>query len=326
MASPVLKIPVPRTILVFGATGLIGKPITKELVENIQSFDRLAIFTSVGGTEEKKALLASWKAAGADIIEGDVTDNEQILKAYKGIDTVVCALGRGALAHQINLIRLADATPEISRFIPSEFGTDIEHSPASKIEKPHQQKIKVRAALAATKTLDYTYVVTGPFAAAEPGMYLSANTLHAEVGSFDVKGRRAVCIEDGRGKIALTTVSDVAKFVLKVLQHPERCSRRALKLKSFTTTPQKIVEEFERQTDTTWDISYTSLPQLRNLDAQALDSGNPVSAIYTLRRIWAEGGTLYNAWDNAELGMEGDETDTLEDAVRLAIQTQTAEV
>lgn len=74
-----------RAVLVFGATGTIGKPIVTELIKHRSSFDRLVIFTSLGGLAEKKALLDSWKAAGAEIIEGDVANKEQVLKAYEGI-------------------------------------------------------------------------------------------------------------------------------------------------------------------------------------------------------------------------------------------------
>jgi len=309
-----------RSVLVFGATGTIGRPIVTELINNKSSFDRLVVFTSPGGSAQKKALLDSWKAAGVEILEGDVTNKEQILKAYEGIDTIVSALGRGAIANQILLIELAEQTPNIARFIPSEFGTDIEHGPASAHEKPHQQKLKVRAALAASTTLDYTYVVTGPFAYAGAGMYLAAVPQVPEIGTYDVKAKKATLVGTGDEEIALTTLPDVAKQLLKVLQQPEKSSKRALKLKSFVTTPHKIVREFERQTGSKWEVLYTSIARLKELEEKAWAAQNPFAAGFTLRRIWATGGTLYDSWDNEVIGAT--ETDTLEDAVRMAIAEQ----
>jgi hypothetical protein len=124
----------------------------------------------------------------------------------EGIDTVISAVGRGVLAEQINWIHLAEKAPSVKRFFPSEYGTDIEHGPQSMNEKPHQFKIKVRAALKASSGLDYTYVVTGPYADAQTAAYLSAMPEStAAIGTYDVKKKRAVVIEDGKGKISLTT-------------------------------------------------------------------------------------------------------------------------
>ncbi len=121
---------------------------------------------------------------------------------------MICALGRGAIDSQIPLIHLADQTPSVRRFIPSEFGTDIEYSPDSVCEKPHQQKIKVRNFMAKTNSLDWTYVVTGPYAEAEPPMYFSALVQDPDMGSFDVKKKTAIVVGDGTNKISFTTTRE----------------------------------------------------------------------------------------------------------------------
>lgn len=73
-----------KNILFFGATGTIGKPILKVIVENKSLFGRLVIFTSPGGSDAKKSLLEGWKASGLEIIEGDIKSEEQVLAAYEG--------------------------------------------------------------------------------------------------------------------------------------------------------------------------------------------------------------------------------------------------
>lgn len=119
------------------------------------------------------------------------------------------------LAHQIEWIRLAAAEPGIKRFFPSEFGTDIDHSPKSATEKPHQQKLKVRAFLKPVgDSLDYSYIVTGPFVDV-PGYLSSADGRYPlEAGTFDVKKKQAVLLGDGNGKIGLTTNKEYAPFNL----------------------------------------------------------------------------------------------------------------
>jgi hypothetical protein len=119
---------------------------------------------------------------------------------------VISALGRDVIAQQISLIKLADQTPSVKWFFPSEYGTDIEYGPASAHERPHQQKLKVRAALKDVKDLSYTYVVTGPFA----DMYMLPEAPVGERGggAFSVKGRKADLLGDGNNKLSLTTMAE----------------------------------------------------------------------------------------------------------------------
>lgn len=93
-------------------------------------------------------------------------------------------------------------------FFPSEYGTDIAYSPASIHEKPHQQKLKVRAVLEneiSRDDLDYSYVVTGPFAE----MYLHFTPGLEEAGGWDVKSRKAVLLgAKGEERVSLTTMEE----------------------------------------------------------------------------------------------------------------------
>lgn len=121
---------------------------------------------------------------------------------------MISTLGRGAIDSQILLIRLAESAPSVHRFIPSEFGTDIEHNATSVSEIPSQGKLKVRAYLQSTTSLHYTYLVTGPYADAEPPAYLSALVEHPELGSFNTKTKTAVLLGNGNDRISLTTVAE----------------------------------------------------------------------------------------------------------------------
>jgi NmrA-like family protein len=195
----------PKKILVFGATGTIGKFITEALVDAGGSFSRLAVFTSVNTIETKAAYIQSLKQRGVEVIAGDINNDNDILAAYEGFDTIVSAVGRNAIDHQIDLIRLAESTTNIKRFFPSEYGTDIEFGPKSPHEKPHQLKLKVRAYLKnEVKRLKYTYLVTGPYA----DMYIEKSRGDPKAGSFDVRAKKAVLLGSGDEKIALTTMAE----------------------------------------------------------------------------------------------------------------------
>lgn len=131
-----------------------------------------------------------------------------LIYRWIGIDTVISALGRLAIASQIPLICLAAASPSVRWFLPSEYGTDIAYGPASAHEKPHQQKLAVRAAIeevAKKGELSYTYVVTGPY----PEMYMRGFPCGREGGGWDVLGRKATLLgEKGEDRVSFTVMKE----------------------------------------------------------------------------------------------------------------------
>lgn len=91
-------------------------------------------------------------------------------------------------------------------------------------------------------------------------------------------------------------------------------------MNSFTTTPNQILAEFEKQTSSKWHVSYTPLDQLKEIEKQAWEDGTPYATLFTLKRIWTEGGTLYGKSDNDVIG--DPEMETVADQVKQAIAQQ----
>ena len=76
----------PRNILLIGATGNIGRFITRSIVSARGDFDRVAILTSApaAGSEKEKFINEELKPKNVEIIVGDISNEEDVLKAYKG--------------------------------------------------------------------------------------------------------------------------------------------------------------------------------------------------------------------------------------------------
>ncbi|EHK99763.1 putative Isoflavone reductase like protein [Glarea lozoyensis 74030] len=294
-----------ENLLLFGATGYIGTYITEQIVANKSSFGKIALFTSANTVEKKTDVINKLKSASVEVIVGDASKKEDVVKAMQV---------------QIDWIKWTTEAPSVKRFFPSEYGTDIEYNAESANEAPHQQKLKVRKALREAQNLVHTYVVTGPYADGRNGTFFGFNPARAELGGFDVKGKKAVLTGDGNGKISLTGLVDVGKLTVKALLHPEATKNKALKVNSFTTTGNEIVAEFEKQLGEKWDVSYTSFERLRELEKEAYARKDPAATIFTLRRLWAEGGTLYEKRDNDLI--DANDMETLEDAVRASIKAQ----
>lgn len=108
---------------------------------------------------------------------------------------------------------------------------------------------------------------------------------------------------------------------MQALLHPQQSRNRALKLNSFTTTPRDILAEFEKQCGgDKWTVNFTSNEELRTIEKDAWSNKHPMAPIFTLRRIWAEGGTLYDKRDNCLIDAE--DMQTLPEVVLTAIATQ----
>ncbi|KAF2011625.1 NAD(P)-binding protein [Aaosphaeria arxii CBS 175.79] len=308
-----------KKVLIIGATGVIGQHITEALANAIASFDEVGIFTSPSTLQKKGTLIGEWKNSGVRVHVGDVNSERDIKRAYEGYDTVVSALGRNVILTQIQLIALAEASSTIHTFYPSEFGTDIEYGPSSATEKPNQLKLQVRKYIRDNvKKLKVTYLVTGPYSDLYIGK-MGGETNAA--GSFDVQAKKAVLLGTGEEKVSLTTMEDVGRLLVAALLTPTSNSERILKVNSFTTTPKEILAEYEKQTGAEWEVSYTSLDKLKELEEQAWERKVPFATVFTLRRIWTEGGTLYDERDNEKIG--NPRVESLEDQVRSAVRQQT---
>jgi hypothetical protein len=112
--------------------------------------------------------------------------------------------------------------------------------------------------------------------------------------------------------------NSVGKLLVAALQHLAPSRNRALIVNSFTATPDEILAEFEKQTGDTWQVEYTSIERLRKIVEHGWKMQDPWATGATLKRIWTEGGTLYEDRDN---GLIGDPPmETLSDQVRKAIE------
>ncbi|KAM7194224.1 hypothetical protein V8F33_007370 [Rhypophila sp. PSN 637] len=308
----------PKKILIFGGTGTIGKYITTSLLRAKPAFDQVILFTSPNGAATKKDLLSKWEKDGLSIIVGNLESEADVRAAYQGVDTVISAVGRGGLQHQVDLLRWAEQSESVQWFLPSEFGTDIEHNDKSPNEKTHQLKLKTRKYIKEhIKRLNITYVVTGPYfdmwVHTVPGLELA--------GGFNPETKEAYILGDGEGKVGFCTMWDVGKFVVATLHHPQQSFGKALKVQSFIVSPKEVLAEYEKQTGAKWTVKTTPLSEVAPLEADLWEKGNPKATSVTLRRIWAEGGTLYEKNDNELLGLgKPGDLDSLEVGVKRGLE------
>lgn len=79
-----------QNVLVFGATGIIGRYIFDALLNEKQHFSRIALFTSPATAVNKTDELNKLKQRGAEVIVGDVFKISDVENAYKGMPVTSC--------------------------------------------------------------------------------------------------------------------------------------------------------------------------------------------------------------------------------------------
>jgi hypothetical protein len=113
----------------------------------------------------------------------------------------------------------------------------------------------------------------------------------------------------------------VGELLVASLKHPVESKNRALKVNSFTTTPNEALAMYERMTGgEKWDVSYVSLEELKEFETLAWNQNMPFATSVTLRRIWTEGGTLYQKRDNDII--KAAETADLKQAIETVIAAE----
>lgn len=181
-------------------------------------------------------------------------------------------------------------------------------------EKPHQLKLQVRKFIRENlKELKITYLVTGPYS----DLFFAPNK-DPRIGSFDVRKKKATLLGTGEERISFTTMKDVGRLLVAALKTQTMDQERVLRVNSFTTSSKEALVEFEKQSGAKWDVSLTSLEELKELEQQAWGQDWPSKTPLTLRRIWTEGGTLYDTRDNDKIGFD-EGLETLQDQIRNTI-------
>lgn len=112
-----------QTILLAGATGMLGSRIAHHLLQQPEARIRLL----VRDMTSKRAALDPLAAKGAELIEGDLADPASLDRATQGVDVVVSAVQGGPEVIVDGQVALARAAKRngVRRILPSDFGLDL---------------------------------------------------------------------------------------------------------------------------------------------------------------------------------------------------------
>ncbi|XP_062116928.1 leucoanthocyanidin reductase-like isoform X2 [Humulus lupulus] len=197
--------------MIIGCTGFIGRFVAEACLDSgLPTY--LLVRPTQNSTSNKAATINFLQSKGAAIIHGCIEDQqlmEKILKEYK-IEVVISAIGGQGLLDQLILVQAIKAVGTIKRFLPSEFGHDIDRvDPVEPGLSVYNEKRRVRRAVEGAG-IPYTYICCNSIAA----WPYHDNTHPADVlpplDHFLIYG-------DGTVKAYFVAGCDIGKFTVKAM-------------------------------------------------------------------------------------------------------------
>lgn len=194
--------------LVIGATGYIGRFVAEACLESGRATYILVRPGLV--CPARAAAIDALRAKGAIVIEGSVNDKDLMEKKLKqeGIEVVISGLGGSQILDQLILLDAIKDAGTIKRFLPSEFGHDIDKAnPVEPGLSFYEEKRKVRRAIEAAG-IPYTYICCNSIAGWPYHDNIHPSEVTPPLDRFHIYG-------DGNVKAFFVAGSDIGRFSIK---------------------------------------------------------------------------------------------------------------
>ncbi|KAH7850745.1 hypothetical protein Vadar_002324 [Vaccinium darrowii] len=140
---------------------------TGSSTEKSSSSNRILVIGARGYFEDpsKLNLLNEFRSLGVTFFQGELDDTEKLVSAVGEVDVVISALTVPQHLDQLKIITaIKQATNNIKRFVPSEFGNEVDRvSGLPPFQAILENKKKIRRAKEASG-IPYTYVSSNSFA------------------------------------------------------------------------------------------------------------------------------------------------------------------
>jgi len=255
------------TVLVAGATGMLGNRIATHLLDQSDVTVRLLLRDAVPADPAKAQGVDALVGRGAIVVIGDVADPPSLDAASAGVDVVISALQGGPDIIVDGQIALAQAAARngARRFLPSDFAIDLfaapEGAPQFNMRRRADREIDALP-------LQVVHVLNGAF------MDLMLDP--ATAGLIDLTKGTVMLWGTGDEAFDLTTVEDTARFTAKLATDPADLSGVRY-LSGARASFNEIIAQTERLTGTT--LTRTVLGTAEDLHRITAAAADPWSVV-----------------------------------------------
>ncbi|KAJ2161698.1 hypothetical protein GGF46_001291 [Coemansia sp. RSA 552] len=190
------------------------------------------------GSGEKQARIEALRGLGADIVEYEQKSADVFKAAFDGMDTVISSVGISGVPDQILMIDGA-LLAGVKWFIPSEFGVAHYTSVWMPFASPLAPKTTVQSYLTEyvqPKGLAYTVIYTG----------LALDYLDPHAIGLNLGRGSATLVGRGGSPVSFTSVDDVVKLVVDIVQRPSEMQNRTIRYAASTAKMRELIKTVTR--------------------------------------------------------------------------------
>ncbi|GMH15221.1 hypothetical protein Nepgr_017062 [Nepenthes gracilis] len=205
-------------ILVAGATGFMGRFLAEASLESGKPTYVLVRPSSLCTSKAK--VVKSLQDKGAIVLQGLIDDKDLLERMLKEneIEIVISAVGGANLLDQLPLIQAIKAVGTVKRFLPSEFGHDVDRAnPVEPGLTMYKEKRAVRR-LAEESGVPYTYICCNSIASWPYYDNTHPSEVTPPLDQFQIYG-------DGSVKAYFVAGSDIGKFTIKAAEDPRTLNK-----------------------------------------------------------------------------------------------------
>lgn len=245
----------------------------------------------------------------------DYNSVESLRDALRGVDAVVSTVGKGnGLESQFSLIDAA-ALEGVKRFIPSEFGADLQDKEIRTFPT-YQTKVKVEECLETkAQNCDLTYTFVYCSALFDEGL---------NQGAFaDFEAKKVNFFDGGAGAFSATRNTTVARAVVTILKKLDATRNKVIRIADISVTPKSLLEVIQGlDREHEWVSVTVDTEKLVQEAESELASGKfspKVFAAFALRATFAPSLAGQYGSDNELLGIKEITKEELENALKLRL-------
>lgn len=279
MSAPIKK------VLLVGASGSLGSDVLGALVA-ANTFDVSILQRSN----------SSSKPAHADIITtipvSPAMELAELEAAVTGQDAVIAAFPLKDVNQHLRLAQAA-FNAGVRRYIPADYGScdasrpqPQKYLPLYRDKDAVQKKCAELASSAPDGPFTWTSIVCGHF--------FDWAVRHNHLG-LDIDGRKALLLDGGATKASMSTMPQVARAVVRVLERPDVTANRFVHIQGFCATPLEVVAAFERATGAVWHKESVDSNALLEKEFEKYKKGDEHAVheiVYVLGAVDADWTTL----------------------------------
>lgn len=278
-------------ILVIGGTGYIGNYIVRASLSMGHPTFVYGRPVSSSTPASKLQLVKDLQSMGITFFQGELNDQEKLVWALKQVDVVICAVGMPQLLEQLHVIDAIKAAGNIKRFLPSEFGCEVD---SVEVLPPFEaclgKKREVRRALEAAQ-IPSTFMVTNCC-----GSYFVNALLHPH----QQESRDITVYGTGNDRAVLNLEEDIAAFTVKAATDPATRNRVViLQPPENVVTQNELISLWEKKVGRSFNKVYVPAKEMVKLSQSLTNPENVrVSILYGL---FVQGVTWLDIRENQDL-------------------------